>query len=304
MDRFDEMSIFVKVADEKSFSAAARALDMTPSAVSKMIARLEDRLGVRLLNRTTRAVSPTEEGRDFYVQSKRILAATMDAELSVARSSQRARGTLRVTCTVLFGQHKLVPLLPAFLERYPELNIELSLTDHRVDLVDSELDVAVRLGPLTDSSLVARPIATTRRICVAAPAYIQRFGMPVRPADLMDHNCLVMNGHKTYGEWMVQGADGLESVKVAGNLAADNSVAIYGAALAGLGIARPASYLVADDVKAGRLVELFEGRRGPPTAVSLIYLNRRNQPARISAFVEFMTDHFARFPLEEGGKPE
>ncbi|MGI9333241.1 MAG: LysR family transcriptional regulator [Gammaproteobacteria bacterium] len=297
MDRFDEMSIFVKVVDENSFSAAARALEMTPSAVSKTIARLENRLGVRLFNRTTRAVSPTEEGLGFYAQCKQILEATANAELSVTRASQRPRGTLRVTATMLFGQHQLVPLLPAFLERHPDLTVNLRLTDRRVDMVESGIDVGIRLGPLSDSSIVARQIATTRRIVVAAPAYLQRRGTPVSPADLVQHNCLVMNGRGLYDDWTVEGPDGLERVKVRGNFVADNSIAVYSAALAGLGIARPTLYLVDADIKAGRLVALFGAQGGPPTPINVIYSHRRNQPAKINAFVKFLTEHYAKSPL-------
>lgn len=190
MDNQGDMAVFAAAVDHGGFSAAARSLRLTPSAVSKKVARLEDRLGARLLNRTTRQISLTEEGDRYYERARRILADIEEAELEVASLQAAPRGRLRVNSVIHFGLHHLTPLIPDFLARYPQVEVELTLEDRIIDIVDEGVDVAIRAGFLDDSSLVARRLGGNWRVVVAAPAYLAAQGEPATPADLARHNCL------------------------------------------------------------------------------------------------------------------
>ena len=297
MDRFGEMETFARVVESGSFSRAARDLHMTPSAVSKMIGRLEDRLGVRLLSRTTRKLSLTEEGRAFYQRVTPILAEVEEAEETVSLSTAEARGVLKVNSSTAFGQYQIVPLIPAMLEKYPSLQVQLTMTDSIVNLVEEGFDVSVRIGTLTDSSLIARKLGVAHRVLVAAPSYIERHGAPTCPEDLKDHECLKLSIPTSLNKWEFTTADGPRTVEVKGRFEADNAIALHEAALAGIGLFRAASFVVGDDIKAGRLIpvlDTFEISDDP--GIFAVWPHNRNLSAKVRAFVDTLVDAFSPIP--------
>lgn len=298
MDRAQEMAIFSKVVEEESFSGAARVMRLTPSAVSKQISRLEDRLGVRLLNRTTRRLSSTEEGAAFYQRCVRILTDIEEAELAVSRLHAAPRGTLRVNCGVAFGRHQISPLIPEFLERYPELSIEITQTDALVDLVDEGADVAIRFGYLRDSSMVARQLAVSRRAICASPAYLEKHGTPETPTELPDHNCVTFSTLAHLNEWTFKMEDGSEfPFKAGGNFVANNGETVFEMVLAGLGIARLAEFLVAPAVREGKLVRILRPYyRDMEVPINAVYPTRRHLSPKVRAFVDFMVERFNPAP--------
>ncbi|MBP5856016.1 LysR family transcriptional regulator [Marivibrio halodurans] len=298
MDRSMEMAVFAKVVEEGSFSSAARNLKLTPSAVSKQIARLEDRLGVRLLNRTTRRLSATEEGAAFYQRAARILSDIDEAEAAVTQLHAAPRGTLRINCGIAFGKHQITPLMPEFLARYPELRIELTLTDSVSDLVEEGQDVAVRFGPLQDSSMVARQLAVSRRAIVAAPSYFEAHGTPRHPSELTGHNCLTFSNMPHLNEWIFKIAEGEEyRVKAEGNFTASNGETIHEMVLAGLGVARLAEFLVEPEVQEGKLQRVLQPfYRDIEVPINAVYPTRRHLSPKVRAFVDFLIEKFQPVP--------
>src|SRR5690606_34579856 len=257
MDKTTEMQVFVCCVEEGGFSAAARRLDMTPSAVSKQIRRLEDRLGVRLFNRTTRRISLTEAGELYFRHCSRILAEIAAAEEEVSALQGAVRGRLRLSITAAFGRVVVVPALKDFLARYPELDVELELTDRPVDVVREGLDAVIQLSEqVDDPSLVARRLAVNERIICASPDYLARHGLPQRPEELRRHNCLVMYSVSRFNDWEFSDHQGSRVVEVSGNFQANTADALYEAALAGIGIARLSTWLVAGDIRAGGLAQI------------------------------------------------
>lgn len=297
MDRFGEMETFVRVVESGSFSSAARDLHMTPSAVSKMIGRLEDRLGVRLLSRTTRKLSLTEEGRVFFQRITPILSEVAEAEETVSLSTAEARGVLKVNASTAFGQYQIVPLIPAMLERYPSLQVQLTMTDSIVNLVEEGFDVSIRIGTLTDSSLIARKLGVAHRVLVASPAYLERHGVPKCPIDLEQHQCLKLSIPTSLNKWEFVLADGPRTVEVSGRFEADNAIALHEAALAGIGLFRAATFVVGDDIKAGRLVQVLQEFEisGDP-GIFVVWPHNRNLSAKVRAFVDTLVDAFSPVP--------
>jgi DNA-binding transcriptional LysR family regulator len=286
MGDLQEIALFVRVVEGRSFSTAARALGMTTSAVSKGVARLEDRLGARLLERTTRRVAPTDAGAAFYARAARILADVDEAEHAVASLGGAPRGTLRLSAPVIFGERHLAPILPAFLAAYPDVRVDLSMSDRFVDLVEEHYDVALRIGPLGEGSLVRVRVGTTAALVVAAPSYLERAGRPTVPTDLAKHNCLRYSLVTSAREWRFRGARGEISVPVVGNLEVNHGGAMREAAVAGLGIARLPHFLVADALAAGTLVTVLDEHRLPPTGVHLVYPRGAAPLPKVRAFVE------------------
>ncbi len=300
MDRLTEMTMFVHTVAEGSFSGAARALRVTPSAVSKQVARLEERLGARLLHRTTRRLSLTEEGRAFHARCAQILAEIEEAETAVTELHAAPRGTLRVAAAVAFTAHQVMPLLPEFLERYPEVHFDLIMTDREVDLVDERIDVAIRFGRLRESTLIARKLAVSRRVICAAPAYLERHGTPRTPGDLARHNCLTLSTRPEFNVWEF-GERPEDRLRVAGNLELNQADALYDACLAGIGLARVAGYLVEADIKAGRLVPVLEGQLQEASSLHVVYPHRRHLSPKVRAFVDFLVAKFDPVPPWERG---
>ncbi|MGB0683920.1 MAG: LysR family transcriptional regulator [Magnetovibrionaceae bacterium] len=298
MDQAGEMAVFVRVVEAGSFSAAAKALRQTPSAVSKQIGRLEDRLGVRLLNRTTRRISLTDVGSGFHERAKRILADIEEAELAATSERASPRGTLRVNAANSFGIRFIAPLIPAFLERYPDVDCDLYLTDRVADIVEEGIDVAIRIAALADSSMIARKLAPNHRVIAAAPAYLERVGMPRTPDDLKNHNALRFSFNSTLNNWDFVQADGsIRRVEIAGNLEGNNSEALLAAAIEGVGLVRLAKFVMARELREGRLISVLDDWIAPePTSIYAVYQPGRHLSPKVRAFVDFLIEHFHPTP--------
>ena len=298
MDKLGEMAAFVRAVDEGGFSAAARSLNVTPSAVSKLVGRLEDRLGTRLLNRTTRRISVTEEGRAFHERCVQILSAIDEAEVAASHLSASPSGVLRVNAAVAFATYQIVPLLPEFMARYPQIHLDLTVTDQVVDLIDEGADIGIRTGPQADSALISRLLATDYRIIVAAPSYLEQRGVPQSPADLLDHNCLMRSGQQNaLNDWPFDGSDGPYTLRVSGDVAVNNGETLYEMTVAGLGISRLAEFRVAADARAGRLVTLLsDANRPEPLSIYAVYPHRKHLSPKVRAFVDFLVEAFTPLP--------
>lgn len=284
-----QMLLFAHAVELGSLSAAARDLDLTPSAVSKQIRRLEDRLGVRLLNRSTRRITLTDEGRAFYDRCRRIADEVAEAASTVSAMGTRVQGTLHVVATVAFAKAQLLPIFPEFMKRYPDLSMELRLTDRSVDLVEENVDVAIRFSEqLDDPSVVVRTLAPNRRVICAAPSYLSAHGMPQEPDDLLNHHCLQLSTVQSWNDWAFDSDEGRRVLHVSGRFKADSADAIYHAALAGLGIARLSTYLVARDIAEGRLVRILPRYTHEQSELVAIYPQRRNLTPRVRAFVDYL----------------
>ncbi|HET6159315.1 MAG TPA: LysR family transcriptional regulator [Dongiaceae bacterium] len=290
VNRSGEMEVFARVIETGSFSAAARKLRLTPSAVAKLVTRLEARLGVRLLHRSTRSLTPTAEGEAFNDSAAAILADLDEAESAVSAHAT-PRGRLRVNASVPFGNGVLVPLLPEFLKHNPGISIDLSLTDDVVDILAERADVAIRHGPLRDSRLTARKLGTSRRLVVASPDYLKRHGRPKRPEDLAGHNCLNFNFRISFYDWPFAVGAERRSLPVSGNLQANNGDTLRQLVLAGLGIARLGAFNLAADLKAKRLVPLLqEFESGETEDIHAIFVGRGHMPLRVRAFIDFLVE--------------
>ncbi len=297
MDNQSEMAVYVRVVEAGNFSAAAREMNLTPSAVSKLIGRLEERLGARLLNRTTRHVSLTEEGRAFYQRCTPILDAIDEAERAVAELHGEPRGLLKVNASTAFGHYHIEPLIPGFLARYPDLRLEFTLSESIVNLIEEEVDVAVRIGQLPDSSLIARKLGTARRIVVASPGYLERHGTPRTPDDLKHHNCLRLSKATSLNQWEFTGPGAPRRIDVGGNFEANSAIALHGAAVAGLGLIRVGDFTVAADVRTGRLVPVLADHELPPeTNIYAVYPHNRHLSPKVRAFVDMLVDAFLPVP--------
>jgi DNA-binding transcriptional LysR family regulator len=292
VNRFAEMEVFVRAVELGGFSAAARALGMTPSAVSKLVSRLEARLGVRLLNRSTRKLQLTAEGSAFHDRSVRLLADLAEAERGTA-ANDTPRGRLSVNANVPFGEAALLPLVPAFLERYPDISLDIVLTDEVIDLIEHRTDVAVRAGPLKSSSLVARKLGATRKAILASPAYLAKRGVPRTPADLANHNCLGFNRTGTLNSWPLLDGGQLVTMPALGNTQVSDGASLQRLAVAGVGLARLAAFHARDDVAAGRLVPVLEDcNPGDLEEIHAVFLGHGGWlPARVRAFLDFLVEH-------------
>lgn len=294
MDSLEGLPVFVRAVREGSFSGAARALGLTPSAVSKQIGRLEDQLSVRLFNRTTRRLSLTEEGAAFFERASRILADLEDAAAAVSSHRSVVRGRLRVTLPTAFGILHLLPVLPRFLDRHPELTVEIDLNDRFVNMIEEGFDLALRVGDLEDSSLIGRRLAANRRVMAAAPSYLAAHPAPQRPEDLKQHNCLVYTYRAQRYDWHLVDAAGQEhTITVGGNLETNNPMMLRGAALDGLGIVLSPLWLIGPDIKAGRLTCILPDYHWPDSAIYAVYPPGRHLSARVRSFVDFLVEQFA-----------
>ncbi|MBN8944282.1 MAG: LysR family transcriptional regulator [Rhizobiales bacterium] len=292
INRSGEMEVFVRVIELGGFSAAARACRMTPSAVSKLIARLEARIGVRLINRSTRSLQLTAEGAVFYERAVQILGDLDTAEREAAAGAS-PRGRLRVNANVAFGRRYLVPLVPDFLARYPQISLDLVLTDTVVDLLEQRADVAIRVGPLRESRLVARKLGVSRVAVVASPAYLARHGMPQTPADLAQHNLLGFGFTRLVEGWRFRDeAGGIVTVSPDGNTLASDGETMLALVLAGLGLARLSVMQTREDIAAGRLIPVLERYNpGDTEDISAIFVGQGGHlPARVRAFLDYLVE--------------
>jgi DNA-binding transcriptional LysR family regulator len=297
MDRLANMEAFVRVAETKSFSEAARRLRSSKSLISRQVAALEAELGVRLFHRTTRSLSLTEEGRGYHAQVTRILNEIAEANLSVSQSQAAPRGRLRVSAPMSFGVLHLAPAIRDFLTRYPEVELDLSLNDRYVDVVDEGFDLAIRIGRLTDSSLVARKLARHRMILCASPAYLQQHGAPKDPNDLKRHQCLCYSTNSLAPEWTFATKDGKPwPVAIAGRLHANNGDVLRTASLQGLGITYLPSFIVGADVQASTLVSLLSEFVPTDTAIHAVYPHTRHLSPKVRAFIDFLAERYGPRP--------
>jgi len=293
VDQLVEMRVFVRAIEVGTFAGAAGDLGLSPSAVSKLVARLEARLGVRLVNRTTRKLSLTAEGETYYRSGRQLVHALDGLEQEVAATASRPRGLLRVNTPVTLGVHHLAPVLTEFHQRYPDVRVHLSLTDRFVDIYAEQIDVAVRMGPLSDSTLMSRKIAEIEAVLVASPRYIEEFGIPKTGADLVHHRCIVFTAPGR-NRWPFRTADGsLEHLEVAGTFASDSLQCILQLALEGGGIARLADFLVADSIRAGKLVQLLVGQHvAEPASVFAVFAPGTQRIPKVRVFLDFLVGHF------------
>ncbi|ALG73942.1 hypothetical protein VY88_19760 [Azospirillum thiophilum] len=288
MDRLDDLTVLVEVVDGGSLSAAAERLGLSASAISRRIAQMENRLGTRLLARTTRRVALTDAGATFCLRARAILAALDEAEQALTEMNEEPRGTLRITLPVMFGQMLVAPLLPSYLKRYPGVTLEASLSDRNVRLVDEGFDLAVRIGRLADSSLIARRLRSMRRRVVASPGYLERHGTPQVPADLARHDCLTLMTGSGRPEWefLVDGVR--ETLRPNGSFQADNLWMLRHAAVGGLGLVRLGDFIVEDDIKAGRLVPVLTAQELTDEAIHAVYPATRHVSPKVRSFIEHL----------------
>jgi DNA-binding transcriptional LysR family regulator len=289
VNRSGEMEVFVRVFELGGFSAAARALRMTPSAISKLVGRLEIRLGARLVNRSTRTLQFTPEGRLFYDRSVRLLADMEEVERSVAEA-EIPRGKIRVSVNVPVGRQLLLPIVPAFLEAYPKLSLEISLTDQVIDLLEQRTDVALRSGPLKSSQLFARKLGAARMIIVGSPGYLARCGMPKTPGDLAQHNRLGFSYARMAKGWPLIHEGVERTIPPSGNVQVSDGDALKTLAIAGVGLVRLASFMLRDDIAANRLVPVLEAfNPGDLDELHAVYLGQGGLlPTRIRVFLDFL----------------
>ena len=287
----NDLLVFTRVVQTGSFTAAARALEMTKSSVSRKLTDLEDRIGARLIQRTTRKLSLTDVGRAYYEDCARIVGEIEEAELAVSRMQATPRGTLRVTVPLAFGV--VGGLVAEFLKRYPDVRIELSATDRQIDLVEEGFDVAIRAGALADSSLIARPLGTMRRVLVAAPSYLKRRGHPKTPAELEAHECLVFAAASSPARWTLRSAGQSVDVIVPARLTANDFELLREAAESGLGIASMPELLCRDDLARGLLRPVLQKWCAEETPVHAVYPSARHLSPKVIAFVELVRERFA-----------
>lgn len=283
MDRIDSVAVFAEVAERGSFSGAAKHLNRSAAAVTRAVAELEARLGVRLLNRTTRAVSVTEAGQRFLVGARRVLADLAEIEQGAAGQGQAPRGELRITAPIVFGRRHVLPLVTDFLGQYPEVSVRLALLDRPADLVEDGLDVAIRIGTLADTSAIAVRVGEMRRIAVASPDYLKRRGRPKSPADLAGHDVIAFAGIDRVERWRFAG--GVEA-RIKPRLIVNTAEAAIDAAVAGFGITRVLSYQAADPLSDRRLVRLLREQEAGATPVHVVYPEGRHPPPKLRAFLD------------------
>lgn len=297
MDRTTAMEILVSAVDRGGFTAAADHLGVTPSAVSKAVTRLEQRLGVRLLERTTRRIVPTPAGQDYLAACRRILGAIDDAEAAAMEGSGRPQGRLRINSGISFAMRQLAPALVAFGEAYPDVRLDLTVEDRICDVVGEELDIAIRTGPVGDERLAARRFAEVRRVIVASPAYLDRHGVPKRPADLSRHACIVITTTPDMGRWPFREQGQIAPVAVQGPVRIGTAEGALALALADVGIARVGDMLAAPAIREGRLIRLLaETHVDDPIPMHLVFPPGRQRLPKVRAFLDFVSDRFRESP--------
>ena len=293
MELESQMVLFARSVDSGSFSAASRELNHSPSSVSKQIRNLENKIGVRLLTRTSRGISLTEEGQVFYTRCteiRRNIASALDLADSL---SEEPTGTLRVNTTVAFGKSQILPLLPEFYAQYPDISISINFNDRPIDLTEQPIDVAIQFAEqIEDDTLIGRKLSVNRRLICAAPSYIERAGEVKLPTDLTKHNILRLSTVTRWNDWVADLCGGDVQTKTMSNFEANSADALYHASLVGLGIARLPMYLIAKDIAEGRLINLFPDFEDTSSNIYAVYLMRQNMSPKTRVFLEFLTTKF------------
>lgn len=303
MDRVGDLTLFLRVLDLGSITAAARSLDLSVAVASQRLKRLERELGVRLLHRTTRRLHPTPEGVALAERGRVLVEDLESLGAGLREAATEIAGTLRVTMSASFGRQHVSPLLPAFLARHPKLRLSVHLSDQVVDLVSEGFDLAIRIGDMEDSSLVARTIAANRRVLCASPDYLRRRGQPRLPQDLQDHDCMLLFGSNGRQDvWRLRDAHGKEMpVRVQGRFESNLGELLRDASVAGEGIAIHSLWHIAEDLRAGRLQVVLPDFPLATTAISAVMPQRRQVPPRVRAFVDFLVEQFGDNPPWEHG---
>jgi DNA-binding transcriptional LysR family regulator len=300
MDKLTSMIVFTKVAKAGSFAAAAKEMGLSRAMATKHVMQLENSLGVRLLNRTTRHLSLTEVGRVYLERCLQILDDLEETELAVSRLQTEPRGTLKVNATPFFGAYHLAPAIAAYLELYPDVNVELVLQAGYVDLVEEGFDLAIHLDELRDSSLIARKLGTSQRIVCGAPSYFAKHGVPSTPEDLKRHNCLSNSSLPPRDQWQFGNTEGKSVViKVTGTLEANSADALRMAAISGLGLVLLPTYMVGQDIRKGRLQAVLTEYVPAPLDIHAVYPHRKHLSAKVRTFVDFLHERFHPTPYWE-----
>jgi DNA-binding transcriptional LysR family regulator len=300
------MAVFVRVVERGSLTAAGRDMRLSTAVVSNRIARLEASLGVRLLNRTTHRVDPTRQGTRFYEHCLTILSELEQAENAICDDTTEPRGPIKVTAPAVFGRLHVAPHVPAFLARYPQMQVRLRLTDHLLDLSQEQIDLALRVAEMTNSNAIVRKLAPNRRMIVASPDYLERHGAPKEPADLLKHNCMLLrfSGSPQF-RWTLQTPDGPVTLRVAGNMEADNSEVLREWCVAGHGLALESLWEIVDELNTGRLVVVLPTFRPLAHALYALYPQNRLLSSRVRVFIDFLAEIYGpRPPWEQALKVE
>ena len=292
MDRFQEMRALAAVVDAGSFVGAADELDISKAAISRQVADLEARLGVRLLNRTTRRLSLTEDGEVFYSRAKELLGSLEEMEAEVAARRGQAVGVLKVTAPVSFGLLQLAPKWPGFMAKHPQVRLEVMLADRFVDLVEEGVDLAVRIARLESSSLVSRKLSSTRLVLCASPKYLKRHGRPRHPADLARHAVIAYSLLSVGDDWQFTGPEGLVQVRVEPRMRTNSGDTCRAAALGHEGIVLEPSFMVADDIAAGTLVQLLPEYRSLELGIYAVYPSRKFVAPKVRALIDYLAESF------------
>lgn len=296
MDTLTAMKVFCSVVENDSLAGASRTLNVSPSVVSKQLSGLEDRLGVRLLNRTTRRVSLTEVGSAYYERCKRILADVDEAEIAVSQAHSAPRGLLKVTAPTTFAHRHVAPHLPEFLDRYPEVEVQLLVNDRVVDLVDEGIDLAIRIAQLKDSSLIARKLAVNHRMIVASPEYVKKWGKPETPDQLSDHSLITYAPGNPINDWHFMVDNQQKILRARGTLAMNNGDSVLQTVLAGGGLAMLAAFMAGEHVKSGRLVTLLDEYVREDVPIYAVYPSGRHLSPKVRAFVDFLVELYGPSP--------
>lgn len=296
MDILGPMKTFVRVVEAGSFTAVAGQLNTTQPTISRQIAALEEHLGARLLTRTTRALTLTDDGRAFYEHALRALEALGEAENAVGRRRSEPSGLLRIATPVVFGRLHIVPRLPLFLKRYADVSIDLVMSDTFTDLAEQGIDLAIRVGEITDPTLIAKRIGMVRRVTVASPDYLRAHGTPRTPSDLSDHSCIVYTRLSTGNRWMFESLQGPIAVQVGGRYQADNSEAVREGVVSGLGIAVIPTFAFSAEIATGKVTVLLKDHEPKPLLMHAVYPSRRFVPLKVRAMIDYLAHEFALDP--------
>jgi DNA-binding transcriptional LysR family regulator len=302
MDLLTAFQVFVRVSESGSFSAVAREMGLSQPAISRQIAALEEHFGERLLQRTTRSLTLTDEGKDLLVHANRVLESLEEAETAVGRRRGTVSGSVRLSVPATFGRLYLAPRLGELLAAHPALEIELLLNDGLADIVSDGIDLAVRAGPIGDSSLIVRRLGSVARYAIASDAYLNQFGTPQTPADLAGHNCLIFTQSVAAHEWQFEGPDGLINIPVQGRFRSDAGDAIREAVISGYGIGMLPAWYFRDEMADGRVKVLLREWQVPGTPVHIIYPSRRYLSPRVRVVMDFLLAEFSSESLFAGGQ--
>jgi len=299
INKLNSIEVFLKVAKFQSFTEAANQLGLSKAMVSKHITSLENTLGVRLLNRTTRRISLTEAGMAYRVRIREIMNDMSETEQSISQLSSEPRGTLRVMAPTSFGSFHLARAIADYRKIYTKVGVEAVLTEREPDIIEDGLDIVIRVGVLEDSSLVARKIADARMVVCASAVYLQEFGIPSNPEVLLDHNCLIYSGRPTMGEWRFTVNGKAKKLRVKGDVRSNVGDALRIAAIQGCGLVQLPTYMVGLDIKSGRLKMVLEQYEPPARPIHAIYPHRRHLSAKVRTFVEFLYERYQPEPYWE-----